>query len=446
MYFEFVILIIAFSYFRKYLPIKEMGPNWDKLFYGGLMVSVALLVIHTTSHTYRQLTLWLAHALIIVVIYVALTRKEFKPVISFVYAVIPLAAINILREVTKAVSPDFYERWESYFKTADIFSYIWLGVMFLISNRQRKALENERLRSAEKDREMKVTSLQKDALEVQVAERTKELTIQKEELQHALNDLKATQSQLIHAEKMASLGQLTAGIAHEIQNPLNFINNFSDVNRELLHEMDEEIKKGNLDEVKLLAKDVIANQEKILHHGKRADSIVKGMLQHSRNSSGQKEPTDINKLADEYFRLSYHGIRAKDKSFNSNLVTDFDEKIPPINIVPQEIGRVLLNLVTNAFYAVGEKAKEASADYHPSVSISTKKVGNKIHVTVTDNGDGIPSEVKDKIFQPFFTTKPTGQGTGLGLSMSYDIVRTHGGEIKVNSSDKGAEFIVTLPL
>lgn len=446
MYFEFVILIIAFSFFRKNLRGAEIHAKWERLFYGGLMLSVALLVLHSTSGAFRVLTQWLAHALLVAVIYAGLTRKEFKPVLSFIYAIIPLAVINIAESLTKLVSPSFHDEWENYFDTANIFSYIWLGVMFFISNRQQKAIELERLRTAEKEKQVTATASLNDALEVQVAERTRELTIQKEELQHALNDLKATQSQLIHAEKMASLGQLTAGIAHEIQNPLNFINNFSDVNRELLQEMNEEMQKGNLEEARHIANNVMANQEKILHHGRRADSIVKGMLMHSRNSTGQKEPTDINKLADEYFRLSYHGIRAKEKSFNAQLVTHFDESLSPVNIVPQEIGRVILNLITNAFYAVGEKARRSDSSYHPTVTITTRKVGSRTEVLVKDNGGGIPQDVVDKIFQPFFTTKPTGQGTGLGLSLSYDIVRAHGGELKLNNKPgEGAEFVVSLP-
>ena len=265
-------------------------------------------------------------------------------------------------------------------------------------------------------------------------------------LEVTLSNLKATQIQLIHSEKMASLGELTAGIAHEIQNPLNFVNNFSDVNTELLIEMNEEIDKGNLNEVRSIVKDVIDNEEKINHHGKRADAIVKGMLQHSRKSSGQKEPTNINALADEYLRLSYHGLRAKDKLFNAEVKTDFDNSIGKINIIPQEIGRVILNLINNAFYAVHEKAKQNILGYQPTIVISTKKLPGKVEIKVQDNADGIPDSIKEKIFQPFFTTKPTGQGTGLGLSLSYDIVKAHGGEVKVETKEvKGSEFIIYLP-
>jgi signal transduction histidine kinase len=268
-------------------------------------------------------------------------------------------------------------------------------------------------------------------------------------LHKSLEELKATQSQLIQSEKMASLGELTAGIAHEIQNPLNFINNFSDVNKELLMEMNDEIDKENFDEVKILSKDVIENEQKINHHGKRADAIVKGMLQHSRSSNGQKEPTDINALADEYLRLAYHGLRAKEKNFNATLVSDFDQRIGSISIIPQDIGRVVLNLITNAFYAVKEKSLQANASgetkYEPTVWLNTKKEGDQIFISVKDNGNGIPQKTVDKIFQPFFTTKPTGEGTGLGLSISYDIIKAHGGEITINTKEnEGTTFTIVL--
>ncbi len=275
-------------------------------------------------------------------------------------------------------------------------------------------------------------------------------------LENTLTNLKSTQSQLIQSEKMASLGELTAGIAHEIQNPLNFVNNFSEVSNELIDEMNEELSKGDIEEAKAISADIKQNLEKINHHGKRADAIVKGMLQHSRSSNGTKELTDINKLTEEYLRLAYHGLRAKDKTFNATLKTDFDESIGNINIIPQDIGRVILNLITNAFYVVDEKKKafagkssfeNLTSHYEPTVAVSTKKDGSKVLISVKDNGNGIPQKILDKIFQPFFTTKPTGQGTGLGLSLSYDIVKAHGGELKVETKEgEGSEFIVQIPI
>lgn len=295
-------------------------------------------------------------------------------------------------------------------------------------------------------------------------ERQKQETdLQKMKVEHAFEELKSAQSQLVQREKMASLGELTAGIAHEIQNPLNFVNNFSEVNKELVEELQQELKAGKIDDAIEISNDIKSNEEKINHHGKRADAIVKGMLQHSRSSSGTNEPTDINALCDEYLRLSYHGLRAKDKSFNATMKTDFDETIGNINIVPQDVGRVVLNLINNAFYVVDEKKKsphplKGGEEYEPIVTVSTKRLGSplgdggkpdsyRVEIRVADNGNGIPQKVLDKIFQPFFTTKPTGKGTGLGLSLSYDIVKAHGGEIKViTKENEGSEFIISLPV
>jgi len=322
------------------------------------------------------------------------------------------------------IMPPWYQRWWAY----TLYVLIGLGLLRLYIVYRSRKLQRE-----------------KKILEEKVRVRT-------EQLQKSLEDLKSTQSQLIQSEKMASLGELTAGIAHEIQNPLNFVNNFSEVNTELADELKEELNKTNLTpEQKLpiqgLANDIKSNQEKISFHGKRADSIVKGMLQHSRSSNGQKEPTNVNTLADEYLRLAYHGLRAKDKSFNADMKTDFDESIPKINIVGQDVGRVILNLITNAFYAARVAKMIKGKDYEPTVWVSTKKENGKILVKVRDNGTGIPEKVKDKIFQPFFTTKPTGEGTGLGLSLSYDIIKVHGGQIKVESKEgEGTEFTVELPV
>ena len=273
------------------------------------------------------------------------------------------------------------------------------------------------------------------------------LELANKKIEKTLVDLKQTQTQLVQSEKMASLGELTAGIAHEIQNPLNFVNNFSEVSTELVDGMNEEMEEGNLEFAKEIAVDLKQNLEKINHHGKRAGEIVKGMLQHSRTSSGQKELTDINALADEYLRLAYHGLRAKDKSFNAKMESQFDPDLPKLEVIPQDIGRVILNMITNAFYVVDQKKKSGIENYEPTVWVTTKKMKDSIEVSVKDNGNGIPQNVLDKIFQPFFTTKPTGKGTGLGLSLSYDIVQAHGGELKVETKEsQGTTFIIILPL
>lgn len=327
--------------------------------------------------------------------------------------------------ITIVILPPWWNTWWAYC----IYSILILGSIWFYIQYRSKSLRRENL-----------------LLEEKVSLRT-------EQLQQSIIDLKATQTQLIQSEKMASLGELTAGIAHEIQNPLNFVNNFSEVSNELIDEVLEERskEKGKRDEglESELLSDIKQNLQKINYHGQRAADIVKGMLQHSRSSTGKKEPTDINALCDEYLRLSYHGLRAKDKSFNATMKTDFDETIGNINIIPQDIGRVVLNLLTNAFYAVNEKSKTQSqkseTTYSPTVSISTKKVDDKVEIKVTDNGNGISQAFIDKIFQPFFTTKPTGQGTGLGLSLSYDIVKAHGGELMVESKEgHGTTFTIIL--
>ena len=324
------------------------------------------------------------------------------------------------KAITIRINPPWWETWWAY----SIYGLLFIVAVFAIYGYQkRRIIDKER----QKRQQFELA--------------------QAKEIEKAYTELKATQSQLIQSEKMACLGELTAGIAHEIQNPLNFVNNFSEVNRELSDELESEIDKGNYEDAKAIAKDIKENEEKINHHGKRADAIVKNMLQHSRTSSGQKESTDINKLADEYLRLAYHGLRAKDKTFNAMMKTDFDETIGEINIIPQDIGRVILNLINNAFYAVDEKKKQSGDGYEPTVSLSTKKLNGKVEIKVSDNGNGIPQKVLDKIFQPFFTTKPTGQGTGLGLSLAYDIIKAHGGEIKVETKEsEGSEFVIQLPI
>lgn len=336
-------------------------------------------------------------------------------------------AINKL-SYTFQVLPPWYRSWWAYL----IYFFAFAAIVRWIYSFQKKRLIT---REKEKARE-------------------KELA-QAKEIEKAYTELKSTQAQLIQSEKMASLGELTAGIAHEIQNPLNFVNNFSEVSNELLDEMNEELTKGDLDEVKTIASELKENLSKINHHGKRAGSIVKGMLEHSRKSDGKKELTDINRLADESLRLSFHGLRAKDKEFQSSFKLDLDPDLPEIEVIPQDIGRVLLNLINNAFYACAErsrstgngKAKNSGEDYQPKVIVSTRKTESGIELSVADNGSGIPDSIKEKIFQPFFTTKPTGQGTGLGLSLSYDIVKAHGGRIEVKSeANQGTEFIIYFPI
>lgn len=370
------------------------------------------------------------------------TSSNIRPVLV---AILPFIFYLFLIDFFEFLTPKFYGRNYEYFKNFKGFALMWLFGFGIYVQKQNK---KEKITRQKEELERQILEDKKNSLENQVAERTAELTQQKEALERTVTELKTTQTQLIHAEKMASLGELTAGIAHEIQNPLNFVNNFSEMSVELAQELTEELDKDLIDKdlVKELMGDLIQNQEKISHHGKRASSIVKGMLEHSRSSSNVKELTDINALADEYLRLSYHGLRAKNKSFNSDFRTDFEENLPQIKVISQDVGRVILNLINNAFYAVGELSK-LSKDFKPLVVVTTKSNDSRIVITIKDNGTGIPEAVKAKIFQPFFTTKPTGQGTGLGLSLSYDIItKGHGGELKVESREgEYTEFTIILP-
>jgi signal transduction histidine kinase len=437
---------------RRALKLKLFVPEWHDKLQWLLYASIGLLVAQAVIHDLKSVLDWVGMIMLGWLLYILGTQEKFKESRFLVTATLPYLGVTFLAEAIRLINVDFLNKLSGWTDAIKTFAVIWgLGVWF-VTRKQRKELIKARQKAIEEEQNNKVISAMKAQLEVQVAERTAELRKQKEELENTLDELKAAQAQLIQSEKMASLGELTAGIAHEIQNPLNFVNNFSEVNKELLSEMKHEIDSGNLSEAKNIAKDIEDNEDKINFHGKRADAIVKSMLQHSRSSSGKKEPTDINELADEYLRLSYHGLRAKDKAFNAKFETDFDDRIGQINIVPQDIGRVLLNLINNAFYSVSEKQKQDIPGYEPTITVTTKKTGDRpgnyrVEIRVADNGNGVPKKVLDKIFQPFFTTKPTGFGTGLGLSLSYDIItRGHGGELKVETKEsEGAEFIIILP-
>jgi signal transduction histidine kinase len=465
MYIEIFLGIFILSYLRKAVKETSFAPYWNKIFFIGMLTAVVLMVAASSIPHTKTAAILISNVLLIFLIYQIFTRPELKAVKPLMYAIAPPIVVQLLSNLIQYFSPGFHDEWENYFDAAMSFSFIWMAAMFLITRKQRKTLEQERLKAVEREKEFQLNEVLKSKLEIQVTERTEDLTRQKEALQQTVLELKSTQDQLVQSEKMASLGELTAGIAHEIQNPLNFVNNFSDLNTELITEMKEALAKGDLEEAKALANDISENEKKINHHGKRADSIVKGMLQHSRSSNGLKEPTDINGLSDEYLRLAYHGLRAKDKSFNAIMKTEFDPKLTAsahgkgkVNVIPQDLGRVILNLITNAFYAVNEKKKILGANYEPTVTVGTHFIpgvagtSNKlstawVEIKVQDNGNGIPLQVRDKIFQPFFTTKPTGQGTGLGLSMSYDIVtKGHGGSLSMDSKEgEGTTFTIRIP-
>jgi two-component system, NtrC family, sensor kinase len=443
------------QFLRYFFVIKQQYPKWDRFFHWTGIVSVlsglaqTILILMGSYFFYLVIINLLLIMLVVPVtviitafLYIRSTLSSFRYI---VYGVLPLMLVYLLFFYIFQISGEsgalytwgMGKQW--LLQLAGLCWLVFWFVRVLIMRYDMLRKENAQQAINQEKERSQLIAAQKIQLEIDVANRTAEL-------KKSLEELKATQTQLIQSEKMASLGELTAGIAHEIQNPLNFVNNFSEVSAELVDEMNIEIDKGNLGDAKEIANDLKQNLEKINHHGKRAGDIVKGMLQHSRSSSGKKEPTDINALADEYLRLAYHGLRAKDKSFNATMKTDFDESIGNINIIPQDIGRVILNLITNAFYVVDEKKKQEIESYEPTVSVSTKNVNGKVEIKVADNGNGIPQKVLDKIFQPFFTTKPTGQGTGLGLSLSYDIVKAHGGELKVETKEgEGSIFIISIP-
>ena len=452
----FIIIILVVIYLRRALKAKLFIPEWHDKLQWLLYASIGLLVAQAVTDNFRIILHWVGMVMLGWLLYILNKHEKFKEARFLVTAIVPYLVVSFVIEVIRLINVDLFNRWHSWTDAIQTFAFIWGIGTWIVTRRQRKELIKARQKAIEEEQNNKVISAMKAQLEIDVAERTAELRKQKEELEITLDELKAAQAQLIQSEKMASLGELTAGIAHEIQNPLNFVNNFSEVNRELITEMKHEIDSGNFTEAKNIANDIQDNEEKINFHGKRADAIVKSMLQHSRSSSGKKEPTDINALADEYLRLSYHGLRAKDKSFNAKFETDFDDSIQEINIVHQDIGRVLLNLINNAFYSVSEKQRQEIPGYEPTIKVTTRRLGDRfdpdndrdrVEIRVADNGNGVPKKVLDKIFQPFFTTKPTGLGTGLGLSLSYDIItRGHGGELKVETEEgEGAEFIIILP-
>ncbi|MFC5412728.1 sensor histidine kinase [Larkinella bovis] len=445
---SFLIVFFMVRYIRTSLQTAVRFPEWDRMLVMAQYAGMGLLIADVFIDA--DFIKWLWHFILIAMVGAAYLLKDFRPVRNVWLAVGPYILISLFNDIVELISKDFYNSIDDAIAIAQVFALVWLVATWISGQKQQKALEKERLKRQQEEEQNRIIASQNVMLEQIVAERTAELTRQKEELEQTLSELKTTQDQLIQREKMASLGELTAGIAHEIQNPLNFVNNFSEVSVELIEELRDERKKEERD-VELeeeILNDIAQNLQKITHHGKRADSIVKGMLQHSRASTHEREPTDLNALADEYLRLAYHGLRASDKSFNASLVTDFDPNLGLISVVPQDMGRVLLNLFTNAFYATEQKRKTGLAGFQPTVKVGTRQLGNdEIEIRVRDNGCGIPQAVLNKIYQPFFTTKPTGQGTGLGLSLSYDIVtKGHAGELAVETAEgEFTEFIIRLP-
>ena len=444
-FFTYVALFLLAIRLRKSIKLTPIAVKWNMPLLGIALSAIGIGFLLDDLLPSDEINGILIALILLGVLQFLNREPDFQRFKVLINAHYPIVAVSILSNIVALISIKFYKQYDDYFQTAQLAAFGWIFLRVATSKKQQS--------------ELKRISERKDELEVLVAERTAEITKQRNELQETVKELQATQAQLIQQEKLASLGELTAGIAHEIQNPLNFVNNFSEVSMELIDEMEEEMAKGDMEEATAIANDIKQNLEKIRHHGKRADGIVKGMLQHSRASSNVKEPTNLNTIADEYFRLAYHGLRAKDKSFNAELVSNLDPNLPSVNIVSQDVGRVLLNMFTNAFYAVHQKQKTIGGDFKPKVEVSTRVIsappttggvakGAQVEIIVKDNGSGIPDAIKDKIMQPFFTTKPAGEGTGLGLSLSYDIiVKAHKGNIDIQSKEgEGTSFVITLPL
>ena len=436
----------------KFLDLPARRPRWDKWL---RLIPVAgaglwLLVLAAQPRTSLLDELWLLLVLGLLGL-VLLRLPRYRPARTLLLAFLPYIIYATVELLLAVAAPAFLKEYDDVFDTSQGFTIIWLFAFIFIARSQKKQLVREEAERAQEQEAKERITTQNTELERLVAERTATLTQQTEELRYALTELRITQNQLVQSEKMASLGELTAGIAHEIQNPLNFVTNFSDVSTELLTELEEEQQKPTRDpslEAEILT-DLKQNLQKITHHGQRASGIVRNMLEHSRQSTGERQPTNLNQLADEYLRLAYHGLRAKDKTFNATITTFFDPSLGQISAVSQDLGRVLLNLFTNAFYAVQKRQQEgATPGYVPTVSVNTlHRSSGEVEIRVRDNGTGIPESVKDKIFQPFFTTKPTGEGTGLGLSLSYDIItKGHDGTLTVETQEgEGTEFIISLP-
>ncbi|MDQ2769632.1 MAG: ATP-binding protein [Bacteroidota bacterium] len=445
---------IAFGVARglgKFLDLPRRLPRWDRLLRYIWVPAVVLfglaLVLHFRSPVLAEYY-WLAVETTFGLLLLLLSY--YRPARTLLMGLGPLWGYHLLSTGLLSVGSGLLKTYDDGFDTAHGFATLWLFCFFFIARSQKKQLEKEELLREEDEKARRRIEAQNVELERLVAERTANLTTQAEELRGALTELRTTQAQLVQSEKMASLGELTAGIAHEIQNPLNFVNNFAEVSAELVTELEEERARPERDaglEDELLA-DLKQNLLKITQHGGRAASIVRGMLEHSRTSTGERLPTDLNQLADEYLRLAYHGLRAKDKSFNATLEPDFEPDLPLVPALAQDLGRVLLNLLNNAFYAVRQRQQRGESGYAPTVRISTRRVGEgAVEIRVADNGSGIAESVRQKIFQPFFTTKPTGEGTGLGLSLSYDIItQGHGGTLTVASREgEGTTFTIILP-
>jgi two-component system NtrC family sensor kinase len=445
-----IISLFLLYYLKKSSGTQAFSVQLKRYFNYGMTAAGVLIIQGITNlppqFLYETLSFLLVGAIVCLILYTP--ELEYQKTMAI--TPLPIVGVELLKYVTETISPAMYDTLENYLNAAGFFALIWAVTMWLNHRKQMKEIEIERIFLKEQERQLKATAEQKTQLEVLVAERTLEILKQKEELQDALEHLQSTQEQLIQQEKLASLGQLTAGIAHEIKNPLNFVNNFSELSVDFLEEIGEEMAKisdsKEKENILELLEDVKSNLVKIRHHGSRADSIVKSMLMHSRGGTGTMDLTDLNALIKEYSNLAFHGMRANPNPINVDIQLDLDEGLPPIHLNAEDFSRVILNLVKNAFDAMRDKIAAQGIDYKAKIQIQTKDLSDHILINVEDNGSGVPDEIRDKLLMPFFTTKKGTEGTGLGLSITHDIIKSHEGKLSIESKvGEFTRFSILLP-
>ncbi len=437
-------------YLKKSSGAQEFPEGLHRYFKYGMIAAGVLIALGISNAPPEILFELLSFVLVGAVIYLMLNTPELVYLKTLAITPLPIVGVKLLEYLIRTISPAIFGIVEKYLDAAGVFAFIWAVTMWLNHRKQMKEIEIERIITKEQERQLRQTEEQKSQLELLVAERTSEILSQKEELQHALDHLRATQEQLIQQEKLASLGQLTAGIAHEIKNPLNFVNNFSELSADFLHEISEEMPKipdsPEKENILDLLENIKSNLGKIRHHGSRADSIVRSMLMHSRGGTGTMDPTDLNALIREYSNLAFHGMRANPNPINVDIQLSLDENLPKIKLNSEDFSRVILNLVKNAFDAMREKLSAKNPEYKAKVEIRTRDLGDKVLIEVEDNGPGVPDQIRDKLLMPFFTTKKGTEGTGLGLSITHDIIKSHEGTLEIKSEEgKFTCFSILLP-
>ncbi|TDQ16920.1 phospho-acceptor domain-containing protein [Algoriphagus boseongensis] len=445
-----IISFFLLYYLKKFFGGESFSPELKRYFKWGMIASGALFVTGVSELPPKLLFDFLSLLLVGGIIFLIINSPELEKQKNLAVTPLPIVVVYVVRFLLETFLPQYFDKFENYLTAAGFFAIIWAVTMWLNHRKEMKSLQIERLISKEKERQLFLAQERKQELERLVQERTSEILSQKEELQEALNHLKSTQDQLVQQEKLASLGQLTAGIAHEIKNPLNFINNFSELSEDFLVEIESELKKDpeklDMENMLDLLEDVKSNMKKIRHHGTRADKIVKSMLLHSRGEKGEYKETDLNSLIGEYSNLAFHGMRANPNPINVEIVLNLDQKIPPINLNAEDFSRVILNLTKNAFDAMRDKINAVSSEYKAKLEFRTKDLKDKVLLEIEDNGPGVPEEIRDKLLMPFFTTKKGTDGTGLGLSITHDIVKSHGGTLEIESKvGEFTRFKILLP-